>query len=66
VCQLFEATFTDTAEKQNLYQELIQLKIYKDNLDTYIAMFKNLAKKAGYNQDMAEYIHFFANGITDQ
>jgi hypothetical protein len=44
----FDAAFTDTTKKQQAFNTLQHLCMNKDNLDIYIAMFKHLAKVAGY------------------
>ena len=39
------------------------LKMYKNNIDTYISTFKNLASEAGYNHNAKGTIHLFAQGL---
>ena len=39
------------------------LKMYKNDIDTYISTFENLASEAGYNRDAKGTIHLFAQGL---
>jgi len=38
--------------------------MYKDDLDTYISTFNNLAKKAGYTRDQEATANFFGEGLN--
>ena len=60
----FVTAFTDTAQKQNAYQKLRELKMYKDNLDTYISTFNNLAKKAEYTHNQEATANFFGEELN--
>ena len=44
----FTNAYTDTAKKQTAQQKLMALKMYQDDLDTYISTFKNLCTQASY------------------
>jgi len=59
----FETAFTHTTKEQDARKKLKALKMYKDNLDLYIATFKQVAEEAGYAEDAAATIHMFANGL---
>jgi len=45
----FKNSFTDTTSEQWAYQQLMNLRMKGDDLDTYIAKFANLAVKAKYD-----------------
>ena len=47
--QAFRTAFTDTTKEQLAHAKLFKLKMRPGGLDDYIAMFKHLAKQAGYN-----------------
>src|SRR5712691_4496638 len=59
----FEAAFTDTTQVQQAYNKLMHLKMYKDDLDLYVATFKELANQAGFAEDAGLTIHLFAYGL---
>src|SRR6266852_3057927 len=59
----FEAAFTDTTQVQQAYNKLMHLKMYKDDLDLYVATFKELASQAGFAEDTGLTIHLFAYGL---
>src|SRR6266852_2507035 len=56
---VFEAAFTDTTKVQQAYNKLMHLKMYKDDLDLYVATFKELASQAGFVEDAGLTIHQF-------
>jgi hypothetical protein len=56
----FDSAFTDTAKKQNAHNALQQLQMRGDDLDSYVATFKHLAKQAGYPLAEAGTVHLFA------
>ena len=62
----FTAAFTHTTKEQDARKKLRALKMYKDNLDLYISTFKQLANEAGYAEDAAATIHFFASGLESK
>ena len=39
------------------------LKMFKDNLDTYISTFTNLCKQANYDRNAEGTMHLFAQGL---
>src|SRR6266849_739396 len=59
----FETAFTDTTKVQQAYNKLMHLKMYKDDLDLYVATFKELASQAGFAKDAGLTIHLFAYGL---
>src|SRR6266852_5402563 len=59
----FETAFTDTTKVQQAYNKLMHLKMYKDDLDLYVATFKELASQAGFAEDAGLTIHQFAYGL---
>ena len=61
--QAFESAWTDTAKEQTAVQKPMALKMYKNDIDTYISTFENLASEAGYNHDAKGTIHLFAQGL---
>jgi hypothetical protein len=62
----FTTTFTDTAKKQVAHQKLMALKMYKDNIDSYIATFRSLVKAAGYDCNAKGTMHLFAQGLRPE
>jgi hypothetical protein len=59
----FDAAFTDTTKKQQAFNALQHLRMNKDDLDTYIATFKHLAKVAGYTLNEPGTTYLFALGL---
>jgi hypothetical protein len=59
----FIGTYTNTAKMQTAYQKLINLKMYKDNLDTYIATFEQLTEDAGFEHNAQAAINMFVKGM---
>src|SRR6267154_3537508 len=49
----FDGTFTNTTKKQKAHATIQQIQMKGDDLDSYIAAFKRLAKEAGYALDAA-------------
>jgi len=47
----FCQAYTDTAEKQKAQHNIWELKMKGDDLDTFIAQFQQVARKAGYDLD---------------
>jgi hypothetical protein len=56
----FECAFTDIAKEQTAMQKLMALKMHKSDINTYISIFKNLVREAGYNCDAKGTVHLFA------
>jgi len=59
----FNRTFTDTAAQATAYHKLQDLKMNKDDLDSYIATFNHLATRAGFSRDAAATVDKFARGL---
>jgi len=59
----FTNAYTDTAKKQTAYQKLMALKMFKDDLDSYISTFNNLCKQANYDCAAEGTMHIFAQGL---
>ncbi len=59
----FCQAFTDTAEKVKAQQNIRDLKMKGDNLDTYISQFSSIAKKAGYNLNKEATLDVFQQGL---
>ena len=59
----FTAAYTDTAKKQTTQQKLMALKMYKDDLDTYISTFTHLCKQSNYDRNAEGTMHLFAQGL---
>jgi hypothetical protein len=55
--------FTNTTEKQRSVTALHNLRMKGDDLDSYIAQFRGLARKAGYPLDQAGTTDLFARGL---
>ena len=55
--------FTNTTEKQRSVTALHLLRMKGDDLDSYIAQFRGLARKAGYELDHAGTTDIFARGL---
>ena len=62
----FTNVYTDTAKKQTTQQKLMALKMYQDDLDTYIPTFKNLCNQASYNITTEGTMHLFAQGLKQK
>jgi len=62
----FTNMYTDTAKKQTAQQKLMALKMYQDDLDTYISTFKNLCNQASYNITTEGTMHLFAQGLKQK
>ncbi len=53
----------DTLNKENAYQQLINLKMQPGQLDKYILTFERLARIAGWDKDTPGTIEFFKKGL---
>src|SRR5947208_7313760 len=60
----FETAFTDIAKEQNATQKLLALRMYRNDIDTYISTFETLVVEAGYNRDAKGTVHLFAQGLS--
>ena len=59
----FTTAFTNTTERQRAVTALHDLKMKGDNLDTYVARFRTLARKAGHPLDNPGTMDNFARGL---
>jgi hypothetical protein len=59
----FDAAFTDTTKKQQAFNTLQNFRMNKDDLNTYVATFKHLAKTTGYTLNEPETPYLFALGL---
>ena len=59
----FDDAFTDTTKKQGAQSKLKHLRMQDDDLDTYIARFKHLARDAGYDLAALATADLFALGL---
>jgi Retrotransposon gag protein len=59
----FDAAFTNTTKKQQAFNALQHLRMNKDDLDTYVATFKHLAKVARYTMNEPGTTYLFALGL---
>jgi hypothetical protein len=64
--QTFNDAFTDTTKKQKAQSELKHLRMRDDDLDTYIARFKHLARDAGYDLTALGTADLFALGLRQK
>jgi len=62
----FTNAYTDTAKKQTAQQKLMALKMYQDDLDTYISTFKHLCTQANYDITTEGTMHLFAQGLKQK
>ena len=62
----FIKAFTDTTQKQNAYTKLKNLKMEKDDLDTYIVTHENLVNLAEWDLEDNRSIEAFKNGLKRQ
>ena len=62
----FMKAFTDTTRKQDAYTKLKNLKMEKDDLDTYIATHENLVNLAEWDLEDNGSIEAFKNGLKRQ
>jgi len=59
----FHQAYTDTTEKVKAQQNIRDLKMKGDDLDTFISQFQSITKKAGYNLDEEETLDVFQRGL---
>jgi Zinc knuckle len=59
----FDAAFTDTTKKQQVFNTFQHLHMNKDDLDTYVTTFKHLAKVAGSTLNEPGTTYLFALGL---
>ena len=59
----FDNTFTDTTQQQKAQSTILFLRMKGEDLDGYIATFKQLARKAGYELDAKGTTCLFALGL---
>ncbi|KAH9159379.1 hypothetical protein EDB89DRAFT_2083940, partial [Lactarius sanguifluus] len=59
----FKSAFTNATEKQDTYQALKTHQMKGAELDTYTAVFRNLASKAGYSLDAAATVDLYSGGL---
>ena len=59
----FTNAFTDTAKEQNAHQKLMALKMFRDDIDSYITTFGHLVREASYDRDTPGTMHLFAQGL---
>ncbi|KAH9037602.1 hypothetical protein EDB85DRAFT_2142292 [Lactarius pseudohatsudake] len=59
----FKSAFTNATEKQDAYQALKTHQMKGSELDTYTAVFRNLAAKAGYALDAAATVDLYSGGL---
>ncbi len=59
----FDAAFLDSTKAQQAHVALQQLNMRGNDLDSYTATFKHLAKVAGYNLTNLGTVHLFAMGL---
>ena len=59
----FDSMFTDTTKKQKAQSQLKHLRMKEEDLDTYIAKFRHLARDAGYDLAALGTADLFALGL---
>ena len=59
----FHQAYTDTTEKVKAQQNIRDLKMKGDDLDTFISQFQSIAKKARYNLDEEATLDIFQRGL---
>ena len=59
----FGQAFTDTASKQHAYRELVSCMMVNKTIDEYIAHFKHLLQKAGWDRMSWESLFQFKKGL---
>jgi hypothetical protein len=60
----FKGAYTNTTQKQSAYLALQGMKMQGQNLDSFIATFKNLAKKAGYSKNDEATVDMFVKRLN--
>jgi len=60
----FKGAYTNTTQKQSAYLALQGMKMQGQNLDSFIATFKNLAKKAGYGENDEATVDMFVKRLN--
>ena len=59
----FKKAFIDYAEQERAREEIKKLRMKDGNVDQYIAMFRDIAQRAGLNLNDPANIHQFASGM---
>ena len=59
----FKRAFTNTTEELDAHQALKRLRMQGEDLDTYVATFRTLARKAHYELDAVGTLDIFAEGL---
>jgi hypothetical protein len=62
----FRRTFEDTASEENAYAKLKSLRMDGDQIDEYIAIFKVLLARAGWQRNDKGSIDLFFNGLSNK
>ena len=60
---VFDTTFTNMGEKVSAERELHTLRMQNNDIDTYIAKFKNLTSLAGYADNELGVLNMFKKGL---
>jgi hypothetical protein len=60
----FKGAYTNMTQKQSTYLALQGMKMQGQNLDSFIATFKNLAKKAGYGENDEATVDMFVKHLN--
>ena len=61
----FQLAFTDTTKVQSAHQELLDLKMKPEDLNSYISSFEHLHTRTGWGADDAGTIMLFKKGLTN-
>jgi hypothetical protein len=59
----FRRAYTNSTEQLDAHQSIKRLKMNGEDLDTYVAMFKTLARKANYDLDAIGTLDIFQEGL---
>jgi hypothetical protein len=59
----FQRAYTNSTEQLDMYQSIKHLRMNGKDLDTYVAMFKTLARKANYDLDAIGTLDIFQEGL---
>jgi hypothetical protein len=62
--QEFNIQYLDTAREDQARAEITKLKLKDNNIDAYIAKFKELARQAGYTLGSPESVQLFKEGLS--
>jgi Retrotransposon gag protein len=65
-CEEFEQQYMDSSRAEQARDELKKLEMKNDDVDAYVAKFKELARNANYNTGHAAIVQIFMEGLNKE